>query len=100
MRKILGTILTVIIFINGDNRLKRMDFQRERLRELYPDIRVKWMITDAACNSWCVAICAVAIYPLVWASDDNEVILDTFGFLFLQSLADYSKVVEYGIEQA
>jgi len=101
MRKVLGSILTVIIFINGDNRLKRMDFQRERLRDLYPNIRVRWMIADAACNSWCVAVCALAIYPLVWASDDaNELILDTFGFLFLQSLDDYSSIIEYGIEQS
>lgn len=101
MRKFLGTVLTTLVFINGDNRLKRMDFQRERLRDLYPHIRVGWMVADAFCNSWCVAVCALAVFPLVWASDDvNDIILDVFGFLFLQSLDDYSSIIDYGIEQS
>jgi hypothetical protein len=101
MRKVLGTILTMIIFINGDNRLKRMDFQRERLRDLYPDIQTSWMIVDAFTNSWCVAVCSLAIFPLAWATDDvNELILDTFGFLFLQGLAGYSSIIDFGFEQS
>lgn len=56
---------------------------------------------DAFCNSFCVASCSLAIFPLIWAADDvNEIILDTFGFLFLHGLADYSKLIEYGIEQS
>jgi len=37
---------------------------------------------------------------MVWAFDDvNDLILDVFGFLFMQSLDDYSGIIDYGIEQ-
>merc|ERR550532_2073283 len=37
---------------------------------------------------------------MVWAYGDiNDLILDVFGFLFMQSLDDYSGIIDYGIEQ-
>merc|ERR1712218_724442 len=82
MRKTLGAIFTSLVIMNGDNRLQRMDFQRERLRTLYPEIGTFWMLADALFNSWCVAACSLALFPMVWECDDiNDLILDVFGFL-------------------
>jgi len=101
MKKTLGAIFTSLIIMNGDSRLQRMDFQRERLRTLYPEIGTFWMLADAFFNSWCVAACSLAVFPMVWLSGDvNDLILDVFGFLFMQSLDDYSSIIDYGIEQS
>jgi len=62
MRKILGAILTSLVIMNGDNRLQRMDFQKERLRTLYPENGTFWMLADALFNSWCVAACSLALF--------------------------------------
>lgn len=57
------------------------------------------MIADAFLNGWVVALSAVALPMSLWTADDvKEVVLDTFGFLFLYNLDDYDNDLSIGVQ--
>lgn len=99
-RKMLGMGFLILIFINGENILERSDLQTDKLRSLYGKVKRRWMFIDSFVNSWCVVFCAAAAGPLLWSSEDGikDVILDSFGLLFLHNIDEYSSDIEYGIE--
>lgn len=99
LHKFLGAVLMCMLYLNGDAILDRMDRQDDRLRELYPALKKRWMFMDSFCNSWCVAMSAFATPMLIFASHEaKDLVLDAFGLLFLQSIDDYSGNIEFGIE--
>lgn len=99
-QKMLGLGFLSLVFINGENILMRADMQTDMLRTLFTNAKSGWMFTDSFVNSWCIAFCAAAAGPLLWTSEDGikDVILDSFGLLFLHNIDEYSADVEYGIE--
>lgn len=100
--EVLGLLLMMLLFLNGDNLLDRQEAQTIKLRQLYGSkLKRGWMLTDAFCNSCCVGISAIAIYPLlVLSSDIKDLLLDAFGLLFLYTLANYRSMLEFGIDPA
>eukprot|EP00928_Gymnodinium_smaydae_P087808 TRINITY_DN72004_c0_g1_i1.p1 TRINITY_DN72004_c0_g1~~TRINITY_DN72004_c0_g1_i1.p1 ORF type:complete len:525 (-),score=102.93 TRINITY_DN72004_c0_g1_i1:194-1741(-) len=98
--KFLGFLLMVLLYMNGDEVLRRQDTQTDKLRRLYGQkLSRKWMCIDAFCNSWCIAVCGIAVFPLMITTDGiKDLVLDAFGLLFLHNLDEYSGDIEYGVE--
>lgn len=102
-RKLLGVGLLMLVFINGENILERSDLQTDKLRLLFnsaKDRKIFWMWIDAFVNSWCIVFCALGAAPLLWTAEDGikDIVLDSFGLLFLHNLDEFSSDIEYGIE--
>jgi len=66
--KLLGTVLMVLIYFNADQLLSNKDCQTIRLIQLYEDsyLNRKWIVIDAFCNSWVIAMLAPATPALLW----------------------------------
>lgn len=100
IEKVVGTLFLSLVYINGENILKRSDLQTDELRRLFGrTLRTQWMFIDAFVNSWCVTLCALAAAPILWTSEGvKDMLLDSLGLVFLYSLDDYGGGIEYGIE--
>lgn len=100
--KFVGACMLILLFVNGDYHLLRQDFQNSKLRRLYGEsLRKRWMWTDALCNGWCIAATNSCMYPMLIDSGTiKDVILDTFGLLFLHNLDNYGGEIKVGIDSA
>merc|ERR1719356_911580 len=92
LTKLLGTVMMILVYVNGDLHLERLDRQTSVFEKVFKNVSAKWMFIDAMCNSGCVAGSACVLPLLMWSSDKTPmtIVLDVFGLLFLTSLDDYA----------
>merc|ERR1719261_691027 len=99
--RFLGFVFLLLLYVNGDHLLRKQDQDAVMLKHLVGKRLSKgWMVADAFLNGWVVALCSVALPMSLWTCDDvKEVVLDSFGFLFLYNLDDYDSNLSIGVQE-